>query len=316
MAVARIVTRSPEEVGPLADQLRARGYSVEIVAPNETREGPAELEIVAEACAAAAAFDRAAELARPSDADVLVAPGLCPLPEAAPPEAAPPSATDISEPVEPAPVPWREEVEHAERSSMVRDLLVVAGAGIGNLARTFGASMRKTAVAGRAFAGHLSGSIAARRAVWRQQRPAALAAPPVKRIREPRLPVIRRTRERDTEWKVAAVFAMVLAVAITLAWAAATRHASVSPIPASMLMRSNSMEQKIPFGPVTLRPAPVPVPPKASAAVSTPAARAAASRRSSRDYGEEEVVVRHFAPARAPATAQRQDGVKRISDMQ
>ena len=74
MAVARILTRSPEDAGPLAGGLRARGYTVEIVAPDAAPRGAVELEITLDPCATADALRRAAEIAQPGGLDVFVSP--------------------------------------------------------------------------------------------------------------------------------------------------------------------------------------------------------------------------------------------------
>jgi hypothetical protein len=50
MPLARIITRSPEESRELAAKLRARGYSVEIVSPEQVPETVADVEVTLEEC--------------------------------------------------------------------------------------------------------------------------------------------------------------------------------------------------------------------------------------------------------------------------
>ncbi len=76
MPTARIVTAYTEDVEILASQLRARGYTVETMAPGEERSGTADLEITVDRCAAEDGLVRAADAAFPADADIYIAPGL------------------------------------------------------------------------------------------------------------------------------------------------------------------------------------------------------------------------------------------------
>jgi hypothetical protein len=50
MPLARIITRSPEESRELAAKLRARGYSVEMVSPEQIPETAADVEVTLEEC--------------------------------------------------------------------------------------------------------------------------------------------------------------------------------------------------------------------------------------------------------------------------
>lgn len=76
MAIARIITRNPEEVVALSEELRARGYEVETLAPGDLRLTPAEIEIVAEKVDRADALKEARKLARRDDADLLISPNV------------------------------------------------------------------------------------------------------------------------------------------------------------------------------------------------------------------------------------------------
>ena len=76
MAIARIITRSPEEVGALVEELHAAGYDVEVLAPDELRMTPAEVEIVAEKVSRGEAWKEARKLARRADADLFISPNV------------------------------------------------------------------------------------------------------------------------------------------------------------------------------------------------------------------------------------------------
>jgi hypothetical protein len=76
MAIARIITRNPEEVVALSEELRARGYEVETLVPGDLRLTPAEIEIVAEKVDRAEAFKEARKRARRDDADLLISPNV------------------------------------------------------------------------------------------------------------------------------------------------------------------------------------------------------------------------------------------------
>ncbi len=76
MAIARIITRNPEEVVALREELRARGYEVETLAPGDLRLTPAEIEIVAEKVGRGDALKEARKLARRDDADLLISPNV------------------------------------------------------------------------------------------------------------------------------------------------------------------------------------------------------------------------------------------------
>src|SRR5438067_13306697 len=76
MPIARILTRFSEDAAALSGQLQSLGYTVEIAAPDEPHNTPADLEINLERCPAGAAFSRAEQLAQSAGADVFVAPGI------------------------------------------------------------------------------------------------------------------------------------------------------------------------------------------------------------------------------------------------
>ncbi len=136
---------------------------------------------------------------------------------------------------------------------------------------------------------------------------------------------IRRARSlsvRQREWITAGVFSVALAGAILFGWAAANRRPA-SPLPARVLMRSVSTEQKVPFGPVKLLPPGTPATSSGAVVAPRPAqppkpartARHAARHRNSDP--DDEVIVRHFAPSQpAHAAEQSRNGVKHFSDME
>ena len=183
------------------------------------------------------------------------------------------------------------------------------------------------AAARRRFAGHSRReSVPLPEARPYHPRPAAPVAPmpapaPMQRRRS--------LSAREREWVTAAVFSGALALAVMLAWVAANRRPA-SPLPAAVLMRSNSMEQQVPFGPVKLTPPvmPVVVPSPVVAPTQAPAqtqpapkpARTtrAVSRAPKQVEDDDAVVVRHFAPARPPVytAIQSRNGVKYFSDME
>src|SRR5579859_103195 len=76
MAIARIITRNPEEVGALVEELHAAGYDVEVLAPGELRMMPAEVEIVTEKVARSEAWKEARRQAHRDDADLFISPNI------------------------------------------------------------------------------------------------------------------------------------------------------------------------------------------------------------------------------------------------
>jgi hypothetical protein len=117
MALARIFSRHPEHTSDLAQQLQQRGYSVEVLSPDQAPLSPADLEIQLEVCEPAGVLLRAGELAARLHADIAVAPGALQaeplpageaaslsLPEDQPALAAPPAVeSSWIEPLVPAP---------------------------------------------------------------------------------------------------------------------------------------------------------------------------------------------------------------------
>src|SRR5512146_3543107 len=79
MPVARIVTRNVAETSPslqaLTERLRSAGYEIELAQPGTGAAG-ADLLIELDQLPAREALDGAVQLARASDADLFVAPGL------------------------------------------------------------------------------------------------------------------------------------------------------------------------------------------------------------------------------------------------
>src|SRR5437868_4927673 len=75
MPLVRIITRSVGESEPLAQELRARGYTVEIVSPEQISETPADLEIKLQECSPEEALIKASQVPDSSDLSVFIAPG-------------------------------------------------------------------------------------------------------------------------------------------------------------------------------------------------------------------------------------------------
>ena len=75
MPLARIITNSADDSLELSMQLRARGFVVETVSPDEVPETPADLEVLMEECAPEDVLIRAAEVTESEDLWVFVAPG-------------------------------------------------------------------------------------------------------------------------------------------------------------------------------------------------------------------------------------------------
>src|SRR5205807_8182574 len=59
MALARIITRFPEEAHELVESLRSRGFEVQTESPGKISPQPADLEITIEECDAEEALQRA-----------------------------------------------------------------------------------------------------------------------------------------------------------------------------------------------------------------------------------------------------------------
>src|SRR5204863_2398977 len=72
MALARIITRFPEQSHDLAENLRSRGFEVQTESPGKTSPQPADLEITIEECDAEEALQRATSV---QDACAFVMPG-------------------------------------------------------------------------------------------------------------------------------------------------------------------------------------------------------------------------------------------------
>jgi hypothetical protein len=75
MSLARIVTWLAEDIGALAQDLRARGFEVVTRSPDEISSEPADLEITVEECASEEALTSASGIARAQDKCVFIAPG-------------------------------------------------------------------------------------------------------------------------------------------------------------------------------------------------------------------------------------------------
>jgi len=92
MALARIFSRYPQEAAALCLELQQKGYTVEVLTPEQTPATPANLEIQLEACEPADVLRRAEELASQLYADIAIAPGALPPPAEEPVSAAPAAA--------------------------------------------------------------------------------------------------------------------------------------------------------------------------------------------------------------------------------
>ena len=75
MRLARIITEYADESLELAMQLRARGFEVETVLPNQIPETPADIEIQLDACNAKDVLERVMEITSDDGSYVFVAPG-------------------------------------------------------------------------------------------------------------------------------------------------------------------------------------------------------------------------------------------------
>jgi hypothetical protein len=75
MPLARIITESVDDSLELSMQLRARGFRVETVAPDQIPDSPADLEVRLEECAPEDVLSKAAQVKETEDLWVFVAPG-------------------------------------------------------------------------------------------------------------------------------------------------------------------------------------------------------------------------------------------------
>ena len=75
MPSARIMTRVVEDAVSLAEDLRTRGFAVQIVSPGDVPTGPVDLEVTLEECEPEAALHRADDVPDAEDLCVFVAPG-------------------------------------------------------------------------------------------------------------------------------------------------------------------------------------------------------------------------------------------------
>ncbi len=75
MPLARIITNSVDDSLELSMQLRARGFEVEMVSPDEVPETTADLEVLLEECAPEDVLNKAAQVQESEDLWVFVAPG-------------------------------------------------------------------------------------------------------------------------------------------------------------------------------------------------------------------------------------------------
>jgi hypothetical protein len=75
MPLARIITESVDDSLELTMQLRARGFLVEIVSPDQIPDAPADLEVRLEECSPEEVLSKAAQVTESEDLWVFVAPG-------------------------------------------------------------------------------------------------------------------------------------------------------------------------------------------------------------------------------------------------
>lgn len=153
--------------------------------------------------------------------------------------------------------------------------------------------------------------------------------------------VVRFTRQkRSDRLRPAMAMAGVTSVLLTAVLVGYAHRRPASPVPLSVLQRSNSVEQKVPFGPAVIPAAePVALPIEQATAEAPPEAAPLPERHSFRsdfrrvrvdghevDYVADDVTVRHFNsqshgntvrhPANAVPVSARTRGIKQISDME
>ena len=75
MPLARIITRVQQDADELANDLRGRGFEIEIVSPELVPAHPVDLEVNLEECATEDALDGAENAPQPQDVCVFIAPG-------------------------------------------------------------------------------------------------------------------------------------------------------------------------------------------------------------------------------------------------
>src|ERR1700739_2463715 len=75
MPLARIITESVDDSLELTMQLRARGFLVETVSPDQIPDAPADLEVRLEECSPEDVLSKAAQVTESEDLWVFVAPG-------------------------------------------------------------------------------------------------------------------------------------------------------------------------------------------------------------------------------------------------
>ncbi len=267
MQKARVITRSPENAGAIADQLRSYGYEVEIATPGGVGLPTVDLEVEIEFRGSTQALDRAAELAREDDADVYVAAGCFPQ------ERSLPSAAVVI-PVRPSIADTVNGVAAGLQNK--RDLLAKA-------LREQRALMREARIAQRQrreqeAARHAVQSV--ERARLQEQAEALRVAEEQKRIAaqqdeeaamrriaeaeqieraralrrtERRLPdVLARTR-RTHDGRIAFAIATAFAAVLTLGWSASTRT-PMPPLSQRLVNGRPSVEQQTPFGAAIIKP--------------------------------------------------------------
>jgi hypothetical protein len=171
--------------------------------------------------------------------------------------------------------------------------------------------------------------------------PVEFQAVPAESFAEELAPVVRFSRQkRGDRLRPAMALAGVTSVLLTAVLVGYANRRPASPVPLSVLQRSNNLEQKVPFGPAVVPAAePVSAPLEQATAEAAPEAAPLPARHSFRsgfrrvrvdghevDYVADDVTVRHFStesrgntvrhPARPVPISASTPGVKQISDME
>ncbi len=267
MQKVRLITRFPANAGAIADQLRSRGYEVEIAAPGTTELRRVDLEIEMESCGVAEALGRAAELAREDDADVYVAAGCFPeeksLPSTALVISAPPSVTDTVNGVAAGLQNKRDLLAKAlrEQRALMREARIAQRqrreqeAALQAVKRDERARLEQQAEILRVkeeqkrIALQQEEEKAMRRIAQAEQMGRARAL----RRTENRLPAVPALTRRTHEWRLAFAIATVFAAVLTLGWSASTRS-PVTLLPQGLVNGRPPVEEQTPFGAATIRP--------------------------------------------------------------
>ena len=170
--------------------------------------------------------------------------------------------------------------------------------------------------------------------------PVEFQAVPAESFAAETMPVMRFSRPRRDQLRPAMALAGVTSVLLMAVLVGYAHRRPASPVPLSVLQRSNTVEQKVPFGPALIpAAAPLPTPITQTTAEALPEAAPLPERHSFHsdfhrvrvdghevDYVADDVTVRHFNEKRKriaaphPATtvpvSASSRGIKQISDME